>query len=84
MAWVAITRKGNEVLFDDQPKYNRIRDCWEEDTGISEIEYIDSEDCTSGYTSSEYMSRGIELPKGSIKKLIGKSLNWEDEPFELK
>lgn len=26
----------------------------------------------------------IELPKGSIEKLIGKKLTWEDEPVELK
>lgn len=26
----------------------------------------------------------IELPKGSIKKLIGKELTWSDEPVELK
>lgn len=25
----------------------------------------------------------ILLPKGSIKKLIGKELTWDDEPFEL-
>ena len=25
----------------------------------------------------------IELPKGSIKRLIGKSLTWNDEPFEF-
>lgn len=25
----------------------------------------------------------IKLPKGSIKKLIGKNLTWEDEPIEL-
>lgn len=24
----------------------------------------------------------VELPKGSIKKLIGRELTWEDEPFE--
>lgn len=27
---------------------------------------------------------GIELPKGSIKKLIGCDLTWDDEPVELK
>lgn len=27
---------------------------------------------------------GILLPEGSIKKLIGKELSWDDEPFELK
>lgn len=26
----------------------------------------------------------LELPKGSIKKLIGKELTWDDEPVELK
>lgn len=26
----------------------------------------------------------IELPQGSIKKLIGRDLTWEDEPVELK
>lgn len=26
----------------------------------------------------------VELPKGSIKKLIGRRLTWEDEPVELK
>ena len=26
----------------------------------------------------------IWLPKGSIEKLIGKKLTWEDEPVELK
>ena len=31
-------------------------------------------------TNSECM----ELPKGSIKKLIGRELSWEDEPVELK
>lgn len=26
----------------------------------------------------------LVLPKGSIKKLIGKELTWQDEPVELK
>jgi len=25
----------------------------------------------------------IELPKGSIQKLIGRELTWDDEPVEL-
>lgn len=34
-----------------------------------------------------YMSpdvRFVELPKGSIEKLIGRPLKWDDEPVELK
>ena len=27
---------------------------------------------------------GIILPKGSIKKLIGRDLTWKDEPIEIK
>jgi hypothetical protein len=26
----------------------------------------------------------FELPKGSIRKLIGRELTWDDEPLELK
>ncbi len=26
----------------------------------------------------------VKLPKGSIQKLIGRSITWEDEPVELK
>ena len=32
------------------------------------------------YTHETY----IPLPKGSIKKLIGRDLTWEDDPVELK
>lgn len=26
----------------------------------------------------------IELPKGTIKKILGRELTWEDEPVELR
>ena len=38
-------------------------------------------------THNDYATRFydfVELSKGSIKKLIGKELNWDDEPVELK
>ncbi|MCY6357328.1 translocase [Bacteroides thetaiotaomicron] len=37
--------------------------------------YVESE---QGYVSIE-----IELPKGSVYKLLGKELTWDDEPVEL-
>ena len=43
-------------------------------------DWIDYMWCISNYF---YNSCAIELPKGSIKKLIGKNLTWEDEPIEL-
>lgn len=33
--------------------------------------------------NGENIGDAVELPKGSIKKLIGKDLTWEDEPVEL-
>ena len=27
---------------------------------------------------------GFRIPQGSIKKLIGRELKWQDEPIELK
>lgn len=36
------------------------------------------------YDEKDRNSDFIELPKGSIKKLIGRELSWSDEPVELK
>lgn len=33
---------------------------------------------------SGFYSGAIQLPKGTIKKLLGRKLTWEDEPVELK
>ena len=35
------------------------------------------------YVLSDY-NRRIALPKGSIKKLIGRDLDWSNDPVELK
>ena len=35
--------------------------------------------CKWGYEGYEY----LKLPKGSIAKLIGRELTWDDEPVEL-
>lgn len=37
-----------------------------------------------GYYGFHNDSERIKLPKGSIKKLIGRNLTWNDEPMELK
>lgn len=43
--------------------------------------------CVWAPTFCEYENRVydyVELPKESIKKLIGRELSWNDEPVELK
>lgn len=73
MAWIATDKYGDEYIFQNQPK----RDCnwW-----IDEIyESFDGQDGKPIY----HHNSDIRLPKGSIKKLIGKELKWEDSPIKL-
>ena len=71
MAWVATNANGKEFLFEKKP-YRK---------GYDKYGYWDSE-----YWDSEYSDIGgrVLIPKGSIKKLIGRELSWDDEPVELK
>lgn len=41
---------------------------------------------TCGFNGIQYWEADVEvdLPKGSIKKLIGRDLTWEDEAVKLK
>lgn len=77
MAWVVVSKEGKEGIFMYKPyrlsSNNSIY-------GLREPEYWSDEDV------SEYgnYDTEISLPKGSIKKLIGRELTWEDNPVELK
>lgn len=62
MAYVAVDRNGQEVMFNLYPT---------------------REEGYFWYTHRDIYGR-IFLPKGSIKKLIGRELNWTDKPVELK
>lgn len=69
MAWVAVDGLTRELIFKNEP----IRD-------------IDTDYMVTyhGWFDKIRDSWGIELPKGTIKKLIGRELTWENEPVELK
>lgn len=69
MAHVAVDSLNRELIFKNKP----IRDI---DTDYM-ITY-------HGWFDRANNNWGIELPKNSIKKLIGKDLTWNDEPVELK
>lgn len=49
--------------------------------GIEKIFYYEPKRCEK---HGEWRGEGMILPKGSIKKLIGRELSWEDECVELK
>ena len=72
MAWVAAHKNGKEGIFSHIPTRGKERD----------------KELSFWYDEAEYggifYDTEISLPKGSIKKLIGKDLTWEDNPVELK
>ena len=76
MAWVAVDKNGKEVIFAFRP----LRSDPNNSLNRWEPEYWSDED-VSDYDNED---TGISLPKGTIKKLIGRHLTWEDEPVELK
>ena len=67
MAWVAIHKNGEEGIFAHRPERGAKLEWW-----YDEI-----------YEGGVALDTEISLPKGSIKKLIGRELTWEDEPVEL-
>lgn len=93
MSWVAIDKYGKERLFSIKP--DMINDeCWiaeyvalEEGTGDQiylNKAYVDAEVTEHTKLDITKCHVGIDLPKGSIKKLIGRELAFEDGAVELK
>ena len=74
MAWVAVDKYDKEYIFQNKPKRNE--DLWED-------AIYESFDGQGGRLVLHHFS-DIYLPKGTIKKLIGRELSWEDNPVELK
>ena len=68
MAWVAVHKNEKEGIFRHKPTRDKELSFW----------YDEAEEGGVFYDTE------ISLPKGSIKKLIGRDLDWYDEPVELK
>lgn len=68
-AWLAVDKDGAEYIYADKEPL-RGNDVWRPDT---------SDDCPD-----DAFCDFVRMPKGSIKKLIGRELSWNDEPVELK
>ena len=67
MAWVAADKWNNEEYVFPDKPYKDEYNTWNCD----------------GYIEGEIYNDCINLPKGTIKKLIGRDLTWEDEPVEI-
>lgn len=74
MAWLAVDKNNDEHIYNHKPSRIKQIGTWCSDYSVENDEgsFDDIED--------EF----IKLPTGSIEKLIGKQLTWEDEPVEIK
>lgn len=69
MAWLAAENGGLEYLFIDKPERIVHHNVFRPSVIDFEI-WVSNKEC-------------LLLKKGSIKKLIGKDLTWNDEPVEI-
>lgn len=91
MSWLAVDKNGTECVYRHKPKRLKKRNKWSDII----IKFICEGKLYASANGYEYhptygelatvrKTTRSKLPKGSIEKLIGKKLTWEDEPFELK
>lgn len=69
MAWLAVDKNGGELIFRFEPERKL-------DTDYMARSYW-------GWYDLGMDDWGLDLPKGSIKKLIGRELTWDDDPVKL-
>lgn len=83
MAWLAVDSDGRERIFGSAPERSIIYDDRMGMLGNPFGDFNFKREKLE-WLAEEYPDDVITLPKGSIKKLIGKELSWNDEPVELK
>lgn len=72
IVFLAVNKNGDEVILDNAPA--RQGEIWTDERSAHDDEYFSVEDHNSA----------IVLPKGTIRRLIGRDLKWEDDPIFLK
>ena len=69
MAWLAVDKKGKERIFRNKPEFDH-------------FEWLDDEEfyaeCQCFNTSTD-----IDLPDGTIQRIIGRKLTFEESPIEI-
>lgn len=85
MAEVAVNKDGTEVIGDNLVRCTRDKHHWLEPSGMYNLDKNQTYFWASVYDNPDEGMEDIslELPKGSIQKLIGRELTWDDEPVTL-
>lgn len=90
MAWVAVDKDGTEKIFNSVPmRRNQYGSHVFIYSLFRRLPYTKNQrnKWAAHWSTDEtdpFPEGSIELPKGSIKKLIGRDLTWKDESVELK
>ena len=71
MAWVSVDNNGNDKISIGKP-FRGWGSMWE----------YEEEVCIESECGTVEMI--IDIPIGTIEKIIGKKLTWEDDPVEIK
>lgn len=90
MAWLTVDKDGIEAVFRRKPKRIKTTNKWNDaiekfvcegrlHTGIDGYEYQK----TYGSLQTIKQTTKSILPRGSIEKLIGKTLTWADDPYKM-
>ena len=71
MAWLCEDQEGDELVFNEEPTR-----FLSDQTGLKYWWH-------SGFITKDFRHNPVSLPSGSIQKLIGRELTWEDSPVEI-
>ena len=88
--YLCVNQDGTELASNDYP--HRAEECIDNLNKVFNGKYETYRKSCIGKWSTDYSTGiytvpvfgGVVLPQGTIEKLTGKKMTWEDEPFELK
>lgn len=90
MAYVVVGKNEEELLFSEKPYYDRVLDKWVVDSKtlyeLHPPKFVQSSiDFALSVPVSyrHYIDSGIELPKGTIEKMLGYKIDISNEPILL-
>ena len=69
MIWLAVDKKGRETIHENKPEFDSFE--WYDD-----IKLLAECECITHCTT-------IELPKGTIKRILGYELDFKHSPVEV-
>ena len=86
MAFLVVNRNGEELIFNNQPIYDRVEDTWKVLRVRPELVHDDPHDYSAGAHTEDVSDDdyGVTLPEGTIEKIIGGPLSLANNPVEIK